>query len=103
MQVRTAPLNPRTSNPQRRVCLWLALACLANCWPAASLATAESLNLNTANFAIYSPDGGAVIGRSRYSVKHLAGGAMILGDNSYTDGERDVERDFDNAAWPTLE
>jgi hypothetical protein len=93
MQVRTAPLNPRTRNAQRRVYLLLALACLANSLPAASLATDESLNLNTANFAIYSHDGGAVIGRSHYSVEHVAGGAVILGNNSYADGEHDVERD----------
>ncbi len=78
---------------QRRVYLLLALACLANCWPAANLSADESLNLNTANFAIYSHDGGTVVGRSHYGVEHFAGGAVVLGDNSYADGERDVERD----------
>ena len=93
MRVPTAPSNQRTSKGQRRVYVLLALSCLANCWPAASLSAEESFNLNTANFAIYTHDGATLVGRSHYGVEHVAGGAVVLGDNSYADGERDVERD----------
>src|ERR1700758_295011 len=93
VQVCTAPTNQRTAQAQRRVYLLLVLACLANCWLAANLSADESLNSNTANFAIYSHDGGAIIGRGHYGVQRLAAGAMVLGDNSYADGERDIEQD----------
>jgi len=58
-----------------------------------------SPNLNTVNFAIYSQDGGKVVGRSHYGIERFAGGALVLGDNSYADGERDVERD--TVAFPS--
>jgi hypothetical protein len=93
VQVCTAPTHQRTAQAQRRVYLLLVLACLANCWLAANLSADESLNSNTANFAIYSHDGGTIIGRGHYGVQRLAAGAMVLGDNSYADGERDIERD----------
>ena len=93
IQVRIAPSNQGTPKARRRVYVLLPLACLANCWFAANLSADESLNLNTANFAIYSHDGGTIIGRGHYGVQRLAAGAMVLGDNSYADGERDVERD----------
>jgi hypothetical protein len=94
MQILTDPSNQRTPNIQRRISLLLALACLSNCWLAASFCADASLNLITANFAIYNHDGGTLVGRSHYTVEHFAGGAVILGYNSYADGERDVERDM---------
>ena len=93
MRPRAASTNQRTPQAQSHGYLLLALACLTNCWPAASLAADESLNLNAANFAIYSHDGAKIVGRSHYDVEHFAGGAVIFGDNTYADGECDVERD----------
>jgi hypothetical protein len=93
IQVRIAPSNQRTPKAQARVYLLLPLACLANCWLVANISADESLNWNTANFVIYSHDGGTIVGRSHYGVRRLAGGAVILGDDTYVDDERDAERD----------
>src|SRR6516225_3320195 len=100
MRPRAASTNQRTPQAQSHGYLLLALACLTNCWPAASLAADESLNLNAANFAIYSHDGAKIVGRSHYDVEHFAGGAVIFGDNTYADGERDVERERSSSRRP---
>src|SRR5215469_8367912 len=92
MRVRVASSN-RAPQARSHGYLLLALACLTNCWPTAGLAADESLNSNAANFAIYSHDGAKIVGRSHYDVEHFADGAVILGDNTYADGERDIERD----------
>ena len=99
MQLCANPSKQPTPKPQRRVYILLALTCLASCWAAGSLPADASRNLNTVNFAIYSPDDGKVVGRSHYGIEHFAGGALVLGDNSYADGEHDVERD--TVAFPS--
>src|SRR5712692_9340002 len=101
MQLRAAPSKQSTPKAQRRLYILPALACIANCWTAANLPADESSSLNTANFAIYSQDGGTVVGRSHYGVEHSTGGAVVLGDNWYVDGERDVERDTVAFSSPT--
>ncbi len=99
MQLRAAPSKRPIPKAHRRVYILLALTCLASCWAAGSLPAEASSNLNTVNFAIYSQYGGKVVGRSHYGIGHFAGGALVLGDNSYADGEHDVERD--TVAFPS--
>jgi hypothetical protein len=76
-QLRAALSKQPTPKAQRRVYILLALACFANCWTAGNLLADESLNLNTANFVIYSQNGGTVVGRSHYGIEHFAGGAVV--------------------------
>ena len=57
----------------------------------AQRALAAPFSFPTTNFTILNPDTGATIGRSRYSIESVAGGAILHGQSSYYDGQSDVE------------
>ena len=52
---------------------------------------AHAFSFPATNFTILNPDTGAKIGRSRYSIESVAGGAILHGLSRYYDGRSDIE------------
>lgn len=52
---------------------------------------AHAFSFPPTNFTILNPDTGATIGRSRYSIEGVAGGAILQGLSRYYDGQSDIE------------
>lgn len=53
----------------------------------------SSLNFQPQTFKILSADGQQTLGHAHYEIQAQAGGAVLIGENHYLDGERDIERD----------
>jgi hypothetical protein len=77
-----------------RILILVALVALICALPRLALAR-NWLDFPLTNFNIYNADGGTLMGRGFYEVRHpRPGQALIYGENRYLDGEYDIESDL---------